>query len=274
MSILPLFFMELADCYRLLGLRKGASYEDIKASYRRLARRYHPDANPTNQQYAKEKFIQLTDAYRRLISVVQPTQPVIDLAANRNKQGTQSPSKPQSTPQAAKTEPAAQPVSPQTKSPQTKSPQGNATRSSQANSGQANSSQANSGQANSGQANSSQASAKRKPPPIQISADLAPIDRQLKQNSYEQLQQLLREGRFPRAIAVVEGLAQRLPLDVEVRQWQAITYQRFGRYLIGENQPDKAKLYLKKALRTDPQNKSLWYEVDRDLRRIEQVEIL
>ena len=55
--------MEIADCYRLLGLRTGASYEDIKASYRRLARMYHPDANPTNQQQAKEKFIQLTDAF-------------------------------------------------------------------------------------------------------------------------------------------------------------------------------------------------------------------
>ncbi|MCY7285838.1 MAG: J domain-containing protein, partial [Cyanobacteria bacterium CAN_BIN43] len=38
--------MDLADCYRLLGLRTGASYEAIKASYRRLARQYHPDANP------------------------------------------------------------------------------------------------------------------------------------------------------------------------------------------------------------------------------------
>lgn len=91
---------------------------------------------------------------------------------------------------------------------------------------------------------------------------------------YDQLQNLLREHRFPKAIALVEGLAQRMPNDVEVRQWQAITYQRFGRYLVKGNQPEKAKLYLRKALRTDPHNRSLWYEVERDLRRIEQVEML
>jgi tetratricopeptide (TPR) repeat protein len=87
---------------------------------------------------------------------------------------------------------------------------------------------------------------------------------------YSQLQQLLKEQRFPRAIALVEGLAQRLPKDLEVRQWQAITYQRFGRYLIGHQQVEKACIYLKKALKTDPHNKSLWYEVDRDFQRIEQ----
>jgi DnaJ domain len=65
--------MEIADCYRVLGLRMGASYEDIKASYRRLARLYHPDSNLENQQQAKEKFIQVTDAYRCLVSVVQPS---------------------------------------------------------------------------------------------------------------------------------------------------------------------------------------------------------
>lgn len=231
-------YMELADCYRLLGLRTGASYEDIKASYRRLARRYHPDANPTNQQQAKDKFIQLTEAYRRLISVVQPAQPDIHLAANRQKDRT--PVKPPTsdkTRASASSSPQPPPPPPATAShpPQQK---------------------------------------KRKPPPIQLSPDLTPVDRQLKQTSYEQLQQFLREGRFPRAIAIVEGLAQRLPSDVEVRQWQAITYQRFGRHLIQDNQPDKAKLYLKKALRTDPHNKFLWYEVDRDLRRIDQVEVL
>lgn len=98
-------------------------------------------------------------------------------------------------------------------------------------------------------------------------------DRQLKANAYTQLQEFLKGQRYPRAIALVEGLAQRLPNDAEVRQWQAITYQRFGRYLIGQKEGDKARVYLKKALRTDPHNKSLWYEVDRDFRRLEQVEI-
>ncbi|PLZ81405.1 molecular chaperone DnaJ, partial [Fischerella thermalis WC217] len=48
-----------------------------------------------------------------------------------------------------------------------------------------------------------------------------------------------------------------------VRQWQAIAYQIWGRVLIKENQPLKAKIYLKKALKTDPHNKALWNEVQR-----------
>jgi tetratricopeptide (TPR) repeat protein len=51
----------------------------------------------------------------------------------------------------------------------------------------------------------------------------------------------------------------------------AIAYQRWGRYLIGEKQQDKARAYLKKALRTDPHNKSLWAEVERDFRRLEKI---
>ncbi len=108
----------------------------------------------------------------------------------------------------------------------------------------------------------------RKPPePAPVSA----FDKNLKQTAYKQLQELLKYQRFPRAIALIEGLAQRLPEDREVRQWQAITYQCWGRHLIGLRQVDKARIYLKKALRTDPHNTSLWAEVERDFRKLERV---
>jgi tetratricopeptide (TPR) repeat protein len=97
------------------------------------------------------------------------------------------------------------------------------------------------------------------------------MDRRLKQHSYDQLQLLLKTQRFPRAIALVEGLAQRLPEDGEVRQWQAITYQRWGRQLIQTQQYDKARVYLKKALKTDPHNRALWAEVEREFQRLEKV---
>lgn len=221
---LPFFIsMDLVDCYRLLGLRTGASYEDIKASYRRLARKYHPDSNLGNQQQAQEKFIQLTEAYKALISVVRPVEPSNPGAATANLQQPKQPPKP----------PAA------TSWATPKAPQVKVT---------------------------------KKSPPLQTQ-NLSVADQQLKEQSYQQLQKLLKQQRFPRAITLVEGLSQRLPHDLEVRQWQAITYQRFGRYLIGVRQSDKARIYLKKALRTDPHNKSLWYEVERDFRRIEQIEI-
>jgi tetratricopeptide (TPR) repeat protein len=93
----------------------------------------------------------------------------------------------------------------------------------------------------------------------------------LKASTYQQLQQLLKTQRFPRAIALVEGLARRIPQDTEVTQWQAIVYQQQGRHLLREHQPDKARLYLKKALRTDPHNRSLWAEVEKDFRSLEQL---
>lgn len=53
------------DYYKLLQVTKEASIEDIKASFRRLARQYHPDVNP-NQPTAAEKFKEITQAYEVL----------------------------------------------------------------------------------------------------------------------------------------------------------------------------------------------------------------
>ncbi|MFP4101944.1 J domain-containing protein, partial [Coleofasciculus sp.] len=143
--------MNLADCYRLLGLSDGASRSDIKASYRRLARQCHPDVN-VGDGLAQTKFIELTEAYKLLLNTV-------------------------------------------TASGTTQS------------------------------AENSQAVRVRQNPPAQPPSipPLSEIEYQLKWTFYERLQQLLKEQRFARAIALVEGLAQRIPQDPEVRQWQAIT---------------------------------------------------
>ena len=54
------------DYYEVLGLQKGASPDDIKSSYRRLAKEYHPDRNPDNRAEAEEKFKELSEAYEVL----------------------------------------------------------------------------------------------------------------------------------------------------------------------------------------------------------------
>ena len=190
--------MGLADHYRTLGLRTGASFEDVKAAYRKLARKYHPDVNPDDQR-SQDRFIKVTKAYEALLEVFQPEEEEADSNA------------------AVAEQPAAEP-----------------------------------------------------PSPVQKNPGLSDHEQKLKQDSYRQLQLLLKQQKYPRAIALVEGLAQRITQDVEVRQWQAITYQRWGRQLISQGQLGKARIYLDKALKTDPLNKSLWVEINRDFQAIEE----
>ena len=193
--------MGLADYYRTLGLRTGASFSDVKDAYRKLARKYHPDVNPDDQR-AQDRFINVTKAYEALLEVLQPDEQVSDEAV---------------------------------------------------------ADEAADESANDGY-----------PSPVQTNPGLSDHEQKLKQDSYRQLQELLRQKKYPRAIALVEGLAQRITHDTEVRQWQAITYQRWSRELIGQGHLNKARIYLDKALKPDPLNKSLWIGVNRDFQSLEQ----
>lgn len=200
--------MNLADCYQVLELSTSASFDEIRASYRRLARQYHPDINPNDRQ-AKDKFIALTEAYKILTSMMQ------DEPTQKSSDAEQDKSTPRSPAPAIKV--------------------------------------------------------KRKQESNQNTPPLSEFEQKLKWDASEQLQYLLKHKRFLKAIALVEGLAQRFPHDLEVRSWQAITYQRWGSQLIEEKHIDKARIYLKKALKTDPHNRSLWFEVERDFRRLEKI---
>jgi molecular chaperone DnaJ len=54
--------MEKVDLYKALEVSKEASQDEIRRSYRRLARKYHPDANPGDRQ-AEERFKEIQHAY-------------------------------------------------------------------------------------------------------------------------------------------------------------------------------------------------------------------
>ena len=51
------------DFYEVLGVEKTASVEEIKASYRKAALKWHPDRNPENKHEAEAKFRECTEAY-------------------------------------------------------------------------------------------------------------------------------------------------------------------------------------------------------------------
>jgi molecular chaperone DnaJ len=50
------------DFYKILGVGKDASQDDIKKAYRKMARKHHPDLNAGNKQ-AEEKFKEISEAY-------------------------------------------------------------------------------------------------------------------------------------------------------------------------------------------------------------------
>lgn len=53
--------MAFIDYYSVLGLDRSASTDEVKKAYRKLARKYHPDVNPNNEE-AKQKFQQVNEA--------------------------------------------------------------------------------------------------------------------------------------------------------------------------------------------------------------------
>ena len=59
----------MKDPYEVLGLPHGASNDEVKSAYRRLSRKYHPDANINNpnKAEAEEKFKEIQQAYKAIM---------------------------------------------------------------------------------------------------------------------------------------------------------------------------------------------------------------
>ena len=57
---------EKRDYYEVIGVNKTATADEIKAEYRKKAKKYHPDLNPDNREEAEAKFKELNEAYEVL----------------------------------------------------------------------------------------------------------------------------------------------------------------------------------------------------------------
>ena len=190
----------LDKCYQLLGICRGASLNELKAAYRSLARKLHPDLNPGDTD-AHQRFIVLNQAYQILLAGVTA------------------------------------PIAQRTPTPAPPSP----------------------------------ARADRRPPQPVANPKPTQNEEELKWQLYYELQSLLKQQQFLKAIVLIEGLAHHSPQDAQVCQWQGIIYSQYGHQLIQRREFDKARSYLKKAVRVDPHNRQLWQEVDRAFNRITQL---
>jgi tetratricopeptide (TPR) repeat protein len=199
--------INLADCYQILGLEVGtACLEDLKVAYHRLARQYHPDANPKDRD-SQQKFVAVSEAYQHLLQLTHAADGQLPTPDDSADQVT-----------------------------------------------------------NSRSAND----VKVKVQANQGNSTLSPEAIALKQEVFRKLQELYHHQRYDLAVSLIESLAERMSEDPDVKQWQAIAYQKMGRELAACRQFHRARMYLKQALKADPKNPILWTEVERDFRYIER----
>ena len=105
---------------------------------------------------------------------------------------------------------------------------------------------------------------------VSRSPHLTPEQERLKQRSLELIFSLLQQRQWQQAARHLEGLASRLPSDPDLGKAQAQAYHGWARELLDRRRYDEARPFLQKAMKADPDNRSLWEEVERDYLRIER----
>jgi tetratricopeptide (TPR) repeat protein len=108
------------------------------------------------------------------------------------------------------------------------------------------------------------------PPPALKTVKLTHAQQQEFEKRAFYLKKALKSRDWVYALSQAESLFHQFPSYPEAIHLLAITYQRRGNALIVEKRPSQARAYLAKALETEPDNKALAFEIERDLQRIGQ----
>ncbi len=184
--------------YELFGLNSSASIERIKAVYRQMAKKIHPDLNPDDPT-ARDRFNTLNQAYQVLLA----THAQID------------------RPESVDPAPAA----------------------------------------------NSDVRVDRV-----VDSSLSPQDLELKKEVFENLDKLVRQENFVKAVSIVDMLAKVVPNCAEISKKQSEMYFKYAQDLINRRaQLVLARTYLKESLRIDPHNQQRWQAVNREFNRIERL---
>jgi DnaJ domain len=105
-----------------------------------------------------------------------------------------------------------------------------------------------------------------------VDPPLSPQDLQLKQEVFENLEKLIRQENFAKAVSVIDLLVRVVPGRPEILKKQSEIYFKYAQDLVNRRtQLTLARTYLKASLKIDPHNQQRWQAVDRQFNRIERL---
>jgi curved DNA-binding protein CbpA len=97
-------------------------------------------------------------------------------------------------------------------------------------------------------------------------------DLQLKQSVFDDLDKLIRQDNFTKAVSIVDMLEKVIPNRTEIIRKQSEVYFKYAQNLIKQrSQLNLAREYLKESLKLDPHNQQRWEAVNREFNRIERM---
>jgi tetratricopeptide (TPR) repeat protein len=107
-----------------------------------------------------------------------------------------------------------------------------------------------------------------------IDRPLCAEDLQLKQEVFESLEKLIRQGNFKQAVSTIDLLVRVIPDRPEISKKQSEIYFQYAQDLVKQrSQLNLARTFLKESLRIDPHNRQHWQAVNREFNRIERLTI-